>query len=74
MTYSEAASVLASTVAGMRARYGSRLAAFYLYQARDNQPTGTSTSLENYFGALQRNGSAKGEYTTEVQSLLAASP
>jgi hypothetical protein len=74
MTYSEAASVLASAVTGMRARYGSRLAAFYLYEAHDQQPTGTSIALESYFGALQRNGSAKGEYTTEVQSLLSASP
>jgi hypothetical protein len=74
MTYGEAASTLAAAVSAMRARYGSRLAAFYLYQSRDNQPTGTSTSLESYFGALQRSGAPKGAYTTEVQSLLAASP
>jgi hypothetical protein len=74
MTYSEAASTLSSTVSGMRARYGSRLAAFYLYQAHDQKPTGTSTELEAYFGALQSNGSPKGEYTTEVESLLSANP
>ena len=74
MTYSEAASTLASTVSSMRARYGGRLAAFYLYQAHDQKPTGTSTELEAYFGALQSNGSPKGAYTPEVESLLSANP
>jgi hypothetical protein len=74
MSYSEAASTLASTVSGMRARYGSRLAAFYLYQAHDQKPTGTATELEAYFGAVQSNGAAKGAYTPEVESLLSANP
>ncbi len=74
MSYGEAASTLGSAVNGMKARYGSRLAAFYLYQAHDQQPTGTSTSLESYFGAQQSNGSPKGAYTTEVESLLSANP
>jgi hypothetical protein len=74
MTYSEAASTLASTVSGMQARYGSRLAAFYLYQAHDQKPTGTATELEAYFGAVQSNGAAKGAYTPEVESLLSANP
>jgi hypothetical protein len=74
MTYSEAASTLGSAVAAMRARYGSRLAAFYLYQAHDQAATGTSTSLESYFGALQSNASPKGAYTSEVESLLATNP
>ncbi len=74
MTYSEAASTLGSAVSAMRSRYGSRLAALYLYQAHDQAPTGTSTSLESSFGALQSNGSPKGAYTTEVQSLLSANP
>jgi hypothetical protein len=70
MSYEEAASTLSSSISEMRSRYGSRLAAVYLYQAHDQQPTGTSTSLESYFGALQSNGAAKGAYTTEVESLL----
>jgi hypothetical protein len=74
MTYSEAASTLSSVVSGMRVRYGSRLAALYLYQAHDQQPTGTSTSLESYFGALQNNEAPKGAYTSLVESLLAENP
>jgi len=74
MTYSEAAGTLGSVVTNMRARYGSRLAAFYLYQANDLQPSGSSNDFEGYFGALQNNGSPKGAYTTEVESLLSANP
>ena len=74
MTYEEAASTLASTVSAMRAQYGSRLRAFYLFQARDQQPSGASTDRESYFGALQSNRAAKGAYTAEVQSLLASNP
>jgi hypothetical protein len=74
MTYQEAASTLASTVGAMRSRYGSRLRAFYLFQARDQQPTGASTNGEYYFGALQSNQASKGAYTTAVESLLAANP
>jgi hypothetical protein len=46
MSYQEAADALGSTVAGMRARYGSRLRGFYLYQAQDQGPSGTSTNRE----------------------------
>jgi hypothetical protein len=74
MTYEEAANTLASTVSAMRAQYGSRLRALYLFQARDQQPSGASTNRESYFGALQSNRAAKGAYTAEVQSLLATNP
>jgi hypothetical protein len=74
MTYQEAATALGSTVAAMRARYGSRLHAFYLYQAQDQGPSGTSTNREEYFGALQNDGASKGPYTAEVQSLESANP
>ena len=74
MTYQEAATTLQSTVSTMRARYGARLAAFYLFQARDQRATGTSTEREGYFGALQSNEQPKGTYTTAVQSLLSANP
>ncbi len=74
MSYQEAGNTLGSTVAAMRARYGSRLHAFYLYQAQDQGPSGTSTNREEYFGALQNDGDSKGPYTAEVQSLLNANP
>ncbi|HTA06683.1 MAG TPA: hypothetical protein VK774_09995 [Solirubrobacteraceae bacterium] len=74
MSYAEAASTLKQVIGEMRSRYGSRLAAVYLFQARDQQPTGASTNREYYFGALQSNQASKGAYTTEVQSLLAENP
>lgn len=74
MTYGEASTTLSSTVSAMKARYGSRLAAFYLYQAHDQAASGTSTDRESYFGALQSNEAPKGAYTTTVQSLLTANP
>ena len=74
MTYEEAASTLATVIGEMRARYGSRLRSIYLFQARDQQPTGASTNREYYFGALQSNQAPKGAYTAEVQSLLAENP
>jgi hypothetical protein len=72
MSYAEAATTLTTTLTAMRARYGSRLAAFYLYHVRDQKPTGATTDREAYFGALQSAGAAKGVYTTTVQSLIAA--
>ena len=72
MTYDQAASALTSTVAGMRARYGARLAAMFLYQVHDQKTPGTSSSRESYFGGLTVAGAAKGAYTTAMSSLLAA--
>ncbi len=72
MTYDTAASTLHSALAGMESRYGSRLGAFFLYQAHDQYATGTQTSREDYFGAEQSNGAAKGSYTAEVKADLAA--
>jgi hypothetical protein len=74
MTYQEATTTLQSNLEAMRSRYGSRLASFYLYEAQDEDATGTSTEREGYFGALQSNGAPKGAYTTTVQSLLATNP
>ena len=56
----------------MQSRYGSRLGAFFLYQAHDQYATGTRTGREAYFGATQSNGAAKGAYTAEIKSELAA--
>ena len=74
MTYQEAAEALGSTASAMHARYGSRLRALYVFQARDQRATGTSSDREYYFGALQSNRASKGAYTAEVQALLAANP
>jgi hypothetical protein len=74
MTYQEAATTLESSVSAMKAHYGTRLAAFYLFQARDQSATGASTDRESYFGALQSDEAAKGPYTTAVDSLLANNP
>ncbi|HKG02181.1 MAG TPA: hypothetical protein VKB03_03305 [Conexibacter sp.] len=72
LTYAQAATTLHSALTGMRSTYGSRLGAFYLYQAHDQATTGTQTGREYYFGALQYRGQAKGAYTTEVKADLAA--
>jgi len=72
MTYDAAATTLRATVSGMQSRYGSRLGAFFLYQAHDQYASGTQSGREAYFGAQQSNGAAKGAYTTEVKSELAA--
>ncbi len=74
LTYGEAASTLESSISAMRAKYGSRLRDVYLFQARDQQSTGSSTEREAYCGALQTNQATKGAYTTAVQSLLSANP
>ncbi len=74
MTYAEAAGTLESSISAMRAKYGSRLRDVYLFQARDQQSTGSSTEREGYCGALQSNQATKGAYTTAVQSLLSNNP
>jgi len=71
LTYAQAASTLHVVVTGMLSTYGSRLGAFFLYQAHDQAATGTQTGREYYFGALQSRGQAKGAYTTEAKGLLA---
>ncbi|HEX7292673.1 MAG TPA: glycosyl hydrolase [Conexibacter sp.] len=70
LTYSQAATTLHAALTGMIAAYGSRINAFYLYQAHDQSATRTQTGREHYFGALQSKGQAKGAYTTEVKADL----
>jgi len=72
LTYAQAATTLHSVLSGMLSTYGSRLGAFFLYQAHDQAATGTQTGREYYFGALQSRGQAKGAYTTEAKADLAA--
>src|SRR5215218_1723631 len=72
LTYAQAATTLHTALTGMRSTYGSRLGAFYLYQAHDQAASGTQTGREYYFGALQSRGQAKGAFTTEIKADLAA--
>jgi hypothetical protein len=72
VSYGEAASILRGTVSEMRQMLGSRLGMFILYQVRDQEPTGTSTDSELYYGALQHELQPKGEFTTAVEELLAS--
>jgi hypothetical protein len=71
MTYDAAGAALSSTVSAMRARYGSRLAAMYVYQANDQKAPATTSNREAYFGGLTMEGAAKGGYTAAVKALLA---
>jgi len=72
MTYTQAATTLHSVLTSMLTTYGTRLGAFFLYQAHDQAATGTQTGREYYFGALQSKGQAKGGYTSEAKADLAA--
>jgi hypothetical protein len=74
MSYGEAASTLEANIAAMRAKYAGRLRDVYLFQARDQQPTGASSEREGYCGALQTDQSTKGAYTTAVENLLSSNP
>jgi hypothetical protein len=70
MTYSAAASALHGTVADMRAKYGARLHAFFVYQGHDQTASGADSQREHYFGALRSDLSDKGAYSAEVRALL----
>jgi hypothetical protein len=72
MTYEEAAHELKSTVAWMTNMLGSRLEDFFIYQVRDQKPTGQTTNWQDYFGALQHELQPKGAYTTQIESLLSS--
>lgn len=74
MTYAEAGNALSSTVSSIRARYGRRIRAIFVYQLADHVPPGQGNEDEDYFGVLQWNGSPKGAYTQTVKSLLRANP
>ena len=73
MSYGEAATTLNSTLRGLQTRYGSRLGAFFLYQAHDQRDPGETNGREHYFGALKDgSGAPKGDYTAAVKANLAA--
>jgi hypothetical protein len=73
MSYEEAAQTLRSTIAWISQLLGNRLGDFFIYQVRDQQPTGVATNCQDYYGALQHELQPKGAYTTQVQALLSSS-
>jgi hypothetical protein len=70
MTYAEAATTMRSTVAGIRARYGARVRAIFVYQAFDQRGPESDANREHYFGALTSTGAAKGAYTGAIAALM----
>jgi hypothetical protein len=73
LTYTKAGSLLTEWVAKYRAQCAGRLSDFIVYQAQDQQASGSSTSREAYFGALQSKGQRKLGYTEAVEAVLAQS-
>jgi hypothetical protein len=70
LTYAKAGSLLSEWVAKYRAQCSGRLRDFILYQVRDQQKPGASTSREAYFGALLHEDQHKGGYTDAVEALM----
>ena len=70
MTYGQAASSLKLTLAAIRARYGARIRAIFVYQAFDQHLPRSDDGHEHYFGVLTANGGTKGAYTATIRSLL----
>ena len=67
LTYAQAATVLRDVIAEWKSRYAGRFAQLILYQHADQKASGLHTNREYYFGVLKSDGTAKGEYTTEVR-------
>jgi hypothetical protein len=72
MTYQGAAETLRRTVAEIQQLLGGRLGLFLFYQVRDQQPTGATHDMEDYFGLLQHELQPKGAYTAAAEELLAS--
>jgi len=66
MTEADAAATLL-TVAADLPRYD--VAAFLIYQARDQRPSGAETGRDRYFGILTNTGAPKGLYTRAATAL-----
>lgn len=71
LSYQQAADTLRSTVSGLEAHYGSRLAEIDFYTTNDWRQPGGSGDREDYFGGLTLAGGTKGAYTTAMKDLLA---
>jgi hypothetical protein len=72
LSYKQAADRLSGAIEGMRAAYGKRLAQVLIFAQVDRKPSGATDDREDYFGAVQHDGQAKGPLTAKVQKLLAA--
>jgi hypothetical protein len=70
MNYAETGAALASTVSAIRARYGTRIRAIFIYQALDQRLPRTDANREHYFGILTANGASKGALTTTFRALV----
>ena len=70
MSYAETGVALASTVSAIRARYGTRIRAIFVYQALDQRLPHVDSNREHYFGILTANGAAKGALTATFRSLV----
>jgi hypothetical protein len=70
LSYAQAGANLVAAINDMHATYP-RLRAIMIYNQRDGAKSGSTSSYEGYFGAMQNGGAPKGAYTTAVQSLLA---
>jgi hypothetical protein len=69
MTYQQAADTLNSVVPSIHAT--GKVAEFMLYQSTDQNTSGASSNREDYFGAVQADGSTpKGAYTQAVTNML----
>jgi hypothetical protein len=73
LTYQQAADHLREAIADMRSTFGKQLAEVLLFTQVDRKPSGDTSDREAYFGAVQHDGQDKGELTTEIRELLAAS-
>lgn len=72
LTYEQAGAALTDNVVAMRARYGARLRAIFLYRGRDGALPGATNDREQYFGLLRWDMRPKGAYTDAATALIDA--
>ena len=70
LSYAETGAALASTVTAIRARYGTRIRAIFVFQALDQRLPHLDSNREHYFGILTANGRPKGALTKDFRALL----
>lgn len=70
LSYGEAAQRLAGAVRGIRSHLGNRLKLLFIYQARDQKPSGATEDRDDYFGVLQNNKGDKGPLTRAARAVI----
>jgi hypothetical protein len=70
LSYAETGAALTSTVTAIRARYGTRIRAIFVYQALDQRLPRSDGNREHYFGILTANGAPKGALTKDFRALV----